>query len=108
MDVSPFSPNFTFGSENTLILGQFLKFLINVASTMVLGMSNTYQQLATALQVGDVAYMLSKYGDYRVGTNSPFAINYKRTGRLKAWLCWSFLILTSIVDLPDMLIPSGG
>lgn len=75
---------------------QFLKFLINVASTMVLGMSNTYQQLATALQVRDVAYMLSKYGDCRVGTNSPFAINYKRTGRVKAWLCWSFLILTSM------------
>lgn len=103
MDINPFSLHLTFSSENTLMLEQFLKFLINVASTMVLGMSNTYQQLATALQVGDVAYMLSKYRDCRVGTNSPFAINYKRTGRVKSWLCWSLLILTSMVDLPIIL-----
>ncbi|KAL1623166.1 hypothetical protein SLS54_004653 [Diplodia seriata] len=75
---------------------QALKFLINVASTMILGMSNTYQQLATALRVDDLAYMLSKHGDCRVGTNSPFAINYKRTNRLKSWLSWLLLIMTSM------------
>ncbi|KKY23241.1 hypothetical protein UCDDS831_g02972 [Diplodia seriata] len=75
---------------------QALKFLINVASTMILGMSNTYQQLATALRVEDLAYMLSKHGDCRVGTNSPFAINYKRTDRLKSWLSWLLLIMTSM------------
>lgn len=72
------------------------KFLINVAATMILGMSNTYQQLLTALKVDDLKHALYKYGDARVGTNSPFSINHKRKGRLKAWLAWILLICTSM------------
>lgn len=76
------------------------KFLINVAATMILGMSNTYQQLLTALKVDDLKHVLFKYGDSRVGTNSPFSINHKRKGRVRAWLAWVLLICTSLVRLP--------
>ncbi|KAB2572431.1 hypothetical protein DBV05_g8912 [Lasiodiplodia theobromae] len=72
------------------------KFLINVAATMILGMSNTYQQLLTALTVDDLKHALYKYGDARVGTNSPFSIKHKRDGRLRAWLAWILLICTSM------------
>lgn len=64
---------------------------------MVLGMSNTYQQLVTALNVDEIKWVLSKKGDSRVGTNSPFAINDKATGKLKHWLTWLLLISTSLV-----------
>ncbi|KAF2813074.1 uncharacterized protein BDZ99DRAFT_339159, partial [Mytilinidion resinicola] len=73
-----------------------LLILINIAATMILGMSNTYQQMVTSLKVGDIKYVLSKYGDTRVGTNSPFAINHKREGRLNSWLAWVLLISTSL------------
>ncbi|KAF2494005.1 hypothetical protein BU16DRAFT_61800 [Lophium mytilinum] len=73
-----------------------LLIIINIAATMVLGMSNTYQQMVTSLKVGDIKYVLSKYGDTRVGTNSPFAINHKREGKLNAWLAWLLLICTSL------------
>ncbi|CZR53379.1 uncharacterized protein PAC_03257 [Phialocephala subalpina] len=69
---------------------------INIAATMILGCSNTYQQLVTALRVGEVKWTLSNKGDSRVGTNSPWNINDKREGKLKAWLCWILLIITSI------------
>jgi hypothetical protein len=59
-----------------------LLLLINVAATMILGMSNTYQQLVTSLTLGDLKNMLQKYGDSRVRTNSPFNINQKK-GRKK-------------------------
>jgi hypothetical protein len=89
---------------------------INIAATMVLGCSNTYQQLVTALKVDEIRWVLSKRGDSKVGTNSPCkcspllrifivtkyavgAINHKKTGRSKAWLCWVFLIITSIVSI---------
>ncbi|KAH7064738.1 hypothetical protein B0J12DRAFT_9729 [Macrophomina phaseolina] len=75
---------------------QGLKFLINVGATMILGMSNTYQQLLTALKAEDVRHALVKYGDARVGTNSPFSINHKSKGRLRAWLAWTLLICTSM------------
>jgi predicted RNase H-related nuclease YkuK (DUF458 family) len=39
--------------------------LINVAATMILGMSNTYQQLVTSLSTSDLKHMLQKYGDSR-------------------------------------------
>lgn len=64
---------------------------------MVLGMSNTYQQILTALSMDDLKHVLSKYGDSRVGTNSPFAINQKRKGRAIAWAGWLSLIMTSLV-----------
>jgi hypothetical protein len=64
---------------------------------MVLGMSNTYQQLVTALNVDEIRWVLSKKGDSRVGTKSPFAINDKSTGRLKHWLAWLLLITISLV-----------
>jgi hypothetical protein len=73
-----------------------LLLLINVAATMVLGMSNTYQQLITSLTIGDLKMMLQKYGDSKVGTNSPFNINKKKDGRRKSWLAWLLLITTSL------------
>ncbi|KAE9375206.1 hypothetical protein N431DRAFT_402552, partial [Stipitochalara longipes BDJ] len=70
--------------------------LINIAATIVLGCSNTYQQLVTALKVDEIRWALSKRGNSRVGTNSPWSINHKRSGKLKAWLAWILLICTSI------------
>lgn len=63
---------------------------------MVLGMSNTYQQIVTSLKIRDLKYMLSKFGDSRVGTNSPFNIQHKQHGKKKAWAAWLLLILTSM------------
>jgi hypothetical protein len=49
--------------------------LINIAATMVLGMSNTYQQLVTSLKISDLRHMLQKFGDSRVGKQSlPVAL----------------------------------
>ncbi|KAF2637404.1 hypothetical protein P280DRAFT_372650, partial [Massarina eburnea CBS 473.64] len=73
-----------------------LLLLINVAATMVLGMSNTYQQIITSLKISDVKSMLEKFGDSRVGTNSPFNINHKTEGKGKSWAAWILLICTSI------------
>ncbi|KAF3002487.1 hypothetical protein E8E13_005808 [Curvularia kusanoi] len=70
--------------------------LINVCATMILGMSNTYQQLVTSIKISDLKHMLSKFGDSRVGTNSPFNINQKRDGRKWSWAVWIFLVLTSM------------
>ncbi|OCL07707.1 hypothetical protein AOQ84DRAFT_246597, partial [Glonium stellatum] len=73
-----------------------LLLIINIAATMVLGMSNTYQQLVTSLKMGDIKWVLQKHGDSRVGTNSPFSINKKREGRISSWLAWLLLICTSM------------
>ncbi|KAF2182555.1 hypothetical protein K469DRAFT_476074, partial [Zopfia rhizophila CBS 207.26] len=73
-----------------------LLLLINVAATMVLGMSNTYQQLVTSLKISDLKHMLQKYGDSRVGTNSPFSINHKQDGKKSSWAAWLLLIATSM------------
>ncbi|KAL8651310.1 MAG: hypothetical protein Q9226_004760 [Calogaya cf. arnoldii] len=70
--------------------------VINVAATMILGMSNTFQQLVTALSTKELRWVLSKHEDSRVGTNSPFNINHKRHGKLQAWLQWFLLIGTSL------------
>ncbi|KAI9816742.1 MAG: hypothetical protein M1827_001387 [Pycnora praestabilis] len=69
---------------------------INIAATMILGMSNTYQQLVTALKVDEIRWVLSKWGDSRIGTNSPFAIKHKKSGRPTAILSWLLLICTSM------------
>jgi hypothetical protein len=76
---------------NTVLL-----LLINVCATMILGMSNTYQQLVTSLKISDLKHALSKYGDSRVGTNSPFNINHKQHGKKRAWVSWLLLICTSM------------
>jgi len=73
-----------------------LLLVINVCATMVLGMSNTYQQLVTSLKISDLKYSLSKFGDSRVGTNSPLNIQHKEKGRKRAWAAWFLLILTSM------------
>ncbi|KAF1948119.1 hypothetical protein CC80DRAFT_384038, partial [Byssothecium circinans] len=77
--------------ENTVLL-----LVVNVGATFVLGMSNTYQQLVTSLQIGDIKLMLEKFGDSRVGTNSPFNINHKSQYRKKSWAAWILLVCTSI------------
>ncbi|QSZ32844.1 hypothetical protein DSL72_002424 [Monilinia vaccinii-corymbosi] len=69
---------------------------INIAATMILGCSNTYQQLVTAPQVEEVPWLLSKNGEARVGTNSPWNINLKKSGKAKAWASWLLLICTSV------------
>jgi hypothetical protein len=73
-----------------------LLLLINVCATMVLGMSNTYQQLVTSLKISDLKHALSKFGDSRVGTNSPFSIKHKKEGRKRAWAAWVLLVVTSM------------
>ncbi|KAM0306157.1 hypothetical protein ACHAO8_010802 [Botrytis cinerea] len=69
---------------------------INIAATMILGCSNTYQQLVTAPLVEEIPFILSKNGDAKCGTNSPWNINVKKSGKLKAWGSWLLLICTSI------------
>jgi hypothetical protein len=63
---------------------------------MVLGMSNTYQQLVTSLKISDLKHALSKFGDSRVGTNSPFSIKHKQKHRKRSWAAWVLLIFTSM------------
>lgn len=76
---------------NTVLL-----LLINVAATMILGMSNTYQQLITSLKPSDLKYMLERFGDSRVGTNSPWNINRKKQGKIGSWAAWLLLVCTSL------------
>ena len=78
-------------------LTKFLHLLINIAATLILGMSNTYQQLVTSLRFDEIRWVLSKRGDSRVGTNSPTNINHKKRGKRKAWSSWILLIVTSVV-----------
>ncbi|CAI6339628.1 unnamed protein product [Periconia digitata] len=78
-------------NENAALL-----LLINIAGTMILGMSNTYQQLITSLTVQDIKPALEKLGDSRVGTNSPFNINHKTFGRKRSWVAWTLLVATSL------------
>ncbi|KAL8720783.1 MAG: hypothetical protein Q9181_007851, partial [Wetmoreana brouardii] len=63
---------------------------------MVLGMSNTYQQLVTSLSSNELRWVLSKHEDSRVGTNSPFNIKHKKTRKIQAWSQWILLIATSL------------
>jgi hypothetical protein len=82
--------------KDVTITNTALLLLINVAATMILGMSNTYQQLVTSLTIGDLKNMLQKFGDSRVGTNSPFNINHKKEGKIRSWLLWLLLVTTSL------------
>ena len=82
--------------------------IINVAATMILGMSNTYQQLVTSLKISDIKWVLQKFGDSRVGTNSPFSINRKREGKVSSWLAWLLLICTSMVRLFLLRLTAHG
>lgn len=70
---------------------------------MILGCSNTYQQLVTAPLVEEIPFILSKNGDAKCGTNSPWNINVKKSGKLKAWGSWLLLICTSIVCFKRVL-----
>ena len=70
--------------------------VINIAATMILGMSNTYQQLITSLSTTELRWALSKHEDSRVGTNSPFNINHKKSRRVSSWCQWILLIATSL------------
>ncbi|KAL8958559.1 MAG: hypothetical protein Q9193_004407 [Seirophora villosa] len=70
--------------------------VINIAATMILGMSNTYQQLITSLSTSELRWALSKHEDSRVGTNSPFNINHKKSKKVQAWCQWLLLIATSL------------
>ena len=89
-----------------VFLPQFLHLLINISATMILGMSNTYQQLLTSLRFDEIRWVLSKHGDSRVGTNSPMNINHKKRGKRKAWLLWLLLISTSLVGIGARYVPS--
>lgn len=48
------------------------------------------------MNIGDLKHVLSKLGDSRVGTNSPFNINHKKEKRKRAWASWALLISTSL------------
>ncbi|KAL8935344.1 MAG: hypothetical protein Q9216_005474 [Gyalolechia sp. 2 TL-2023] len=74
----------------------FIHLLINVAATMILGMSNTYQQLITSLSTSELRWALSKHEDSRVGTNSPFNINHKKSKKVQSWCEWILLVATSL------------
>jgi hypothetical protein len=78
-------------------VAQAVHLFINIAATIILGCSNTYQQLITALKVDEIRWVLSKRGDSKVGTNSPWSINHKKAGKTRSWLAWILLISTSMV-----------
>jgi len=63
---------------------------INIFATVLLGVSNTYQQLASGLTADDLKAALRKYGDVTVGTNSPFSIKHKQKGKFVALMSWVF------------------
>ncbi|MCJ1393672.1 hypothetical protein MMC18_006548 [Xylographa bjoerkii] len=73
-----------------------LHLFINIAATMTLGMSNTFQTIVSSLKASELRWALSKYGDARVGTNSPFNINRKKSGKSSSWFGWGLLVSTSI------------
>ncbi|MCJ1478825.1 hypothetical protein MMC13_007509 [Lambiella insularis] len=73
-----------------------LHLFLNIAATATLGMSNTFQTIVSSLKANEVRWAFSKYGDARVGTNSPFNINRKKTGKINSWLAWGLLVSTSI------------
>lgn len=75
--------------------------LINIAATMTLGMSNTYQQLVTSLRASEIPWILSTHEDSRVGTNSPMTIRHKKNGKVGSLLAWLLLIATSLVIIPS-------
>ena len=75
-----------------------IQLVINVAATTILGMSNTYQQLVTSLNMEEIRWALLRSGDCRVGTNSPLTINRKEKGKVQTWFAWLLLIATSVVD----------
>jgi len=74
--------------------------------------AHSYQQLVTSLEVDDLKHgiffnphtwtpshneaVLCKYGDARVGTNSPWNISKKRGNRIKHWAAWLLLMCTSL------------
>ncbi|KAJ8062582.1 hypothetical protein OCU04_009106 [Sclerotinia nivalis] len=58
---------------------------INIAATMILSCSNTYQQLVTAPLIEEISWILSQNGDAKTGLNSPLNINVKKSGKAKAW-----------------------
>jgi hypothetical protein len=93
----PFNNNGDTGSCKSLE-GQslILHLVINIAATMILGISNTYQQLVTSLKTSEIRWALCKFRDVRVGTNAPSNINRKKTGKGKAWCFWTLLISTSL------------
>lgn len=84
-----------------------LLFLINIAATMVLGCSNTYQQLVTSLKISDLRHVLEKFGDSRVGTNSPFNINHKSEGKKTSWAAWLLLIFSELFLKRDTSSPAN-
>ncbi|MCJ1385561.1 hypothetical protein MMC17_008684 [Xylographa soralifera] len=73
---------------------------------MTLGMSNTFQTIVSSLKAGELRWALSNYGDARVGTNSPFNINRKKTGKSSSWFAWGLLVSTSIDKPIHFLINS--
>lgn len=75
-----------------------IHFLINILATLILGTSNTYQQIATSLTGKEFQRAIQKAGNARVGTNSPTYIRFKRPWayRWKSYLSWVFLLGTSL------------
>jgi ABC-type xylose transport system permease subunit len=69
---------------------------INIGATIILGVSNTYQQLATGLSANELRKALEIGGAVTVGTNSPFSMRHKQTGKVAAYLSWAFLFATSL------------
>ena len=69
---------------------------INIGATIILGVSNTYQQLATGLSADELRKALESGGAVTVGTNSPFSIRHKQTGKVAAYFSWAFLLATSL------------
>lgn len=85
-------------NSKLISLSKATHLFINIAATMLLGCSNTYQQLVTSLKVDEIPWVLCQRGDSKVGLNSPWSINHKRAGKAKAWLAWILLIATSLVS----------
>jgi len=78
---------------------------INIFATVLLGVSNTYQQLASGLMADDLKAALRKYGDVTVETNSPFSIKHKQKGKFVALMSWGFFLIAT--SLPIHLLANS-
>lgn len=69
---------------------------MKIAATTILELISTYQLSITSLDNVEIRWALSRFGDCRVGIDSRSTINRKKIGKMKAWIAWFLLVLTSV------------
>jgi hypothetical protein len=80
-------------SKSLQIYNLLTHLLVNCVGTLLLGLSNYFQQICASPTVDDVADGFRKSGDVSFGANSPSAV-FKLGRKLSA--LWAVLVLTSL------------